>query len=114
MATNEGVIDVDDQNDEFEVPEEENKPKLKSVVWQHFPYKKGAKKSKCKYCKKVLACGTRDNGTSGLLRNSCVRSPLYNKEKKGSKNQSTLNFKPKETEGVGLWLSISLAKRRAD
>ncbi|KAL4566774.1 hypothetical protein LXL04_030899 [Taraxacum kok-saghyz] len=56
MATSEGVIDVDDQNDDgVEVTEEEIKSKLKSVVWEHFPYKKGAKKSKCKYCKKLLA-----------------------------------------------------------
>ncbi|KAL4561552.1 hypothetical protein LXL04_033719 [Taraxacum kok-saghyz] len=52
MTANEGVIDVDDQNDEVEVPEKENKPKLTSVVWEHFPYKKGAKKSKCNHCKK--------------------------------------------------------------
>ena len=84
MATNEGVIDVDDQNEEVEVLEKESKPKLTSVVWEHFPYKKGTKKSKCNHCKKVLACGTRVNGTSGLLshlRNSCVRSPLYKKKK---------------------------------
>ena len=49
MATNEDVVDVDDQNDDgVEVSGEETKSKLKSVVWEHFPYKKGAKKSKCK------------------------------------------------------------------
>nr|KAJ0187724.1 hypothetical protein LSAT_V11C900494150 [Lactuca sativa] len=37
MTTNEDVIDVDNQNDEVEVPGEENKLKLKSVVWQRFP-----------------------------------------------------------------------------
>ncbi|KAL4578687.1 hypothetical protein LXL04_014816 [Taraxacum kok-saghyz] len=40
MATSEGVIDVDDKNDDgVEVTEEEIKSKLKSVVWEHFPYK---------------------------------------------------------------------------
>ena len=63
MTTNEGVIDVDveDQNDDgVEAPD-----KMRSIVWQHFPYKKGAQTSKCNHCKNVLACGTR-MGASGF------------------------------------------------
>lgn len=54
MATIEGVIDVDDQQDDgVQVPlagegdiEEENSEnsRLQSIVWRHFPYVKGAKK----------------------------------------------------------------------
>ena len=62
MTTNEVVIDVEDQNDdEVEAPD-----KIRSIVWQHFPYKKGAQTSRCNHCKKAIACGTR-MGTSGLL-----------------------------------------------
>ncbi|KAL4577632.1 hypothetical protein LXL04_013742 [Taraxacum kok-saghyz] len=103
MATNEGVIDVDDQNgDGVEAPD-----KMRSIVWQHFPYKKGAQTSKCNHCKKVIACGTRMS-TSGLLnhlRNTCKTSGLYKEHKNDPEKQSTLNFKPKDTEGDG-----SLAK----
>ena len=110
MATNEGVINVDDkQEDGVEVPgegdiEEENnaKPKLRSIVWQHFPYVKGAKKAECTHCKKVLACGTRENDTSSLLShlvNSCRRSPLYEGKDKDAKKQTKPSFKPKGTSG---------------
>nr|KAJ0185228.1 hypothetical protein LSAT_V11C900470240 [Lactuca sativa] len=92
MATKEGVIDVNDQQDNgVEVPGEG-----------------GAKKSKCKYCKKVLACGARENGTSSLLShlvNSCRLSPLYESKKEDLKKQTKLSFKPKGTDAGG-----SLAK----
>ena len=75
MATNEVVIDVEDQNvDGVEAPE-----KIRSIVWQHFPYKKGAQNSRCNHCKKVIACRTR-MGTSGLLnhlRNACHKSGIF-------------------------------------
>ena len=94
MATNEGVINVDDQQEDgVEVPregdiEEENnaKPKLRSIVWQHFPYVKGAKKAECTHCKKVLACGTRENGTSSLL------SRLVNSVKKGISRENPIGY----------------------
>ena len=89
MTTNEGVVDVDveDQNDDgVETPD-----KMRSIVWQHFPYKKGAQTSKCNHCNKVLACGVR-MGTSGLLnhlRNTCKTSGLCKEHKNDLKKQST-------------------------
>lgn len=61
----EGVIDVDDQHDNrVEVKtnegdtnnEEENNAtsRLRSIVWDHFPYVTDGKKAKCKHCKKAF------------------------------------------------------------
>ncbi|KAL4579443.1 hypothetical protein LXL04_015591 [Taraxacum kok-saghyz] len=105
MTTNEAVIDVDveDQNDDGV----ETLDKMRSIVWQHFPYKKGAQTSKCNHCNKVLACGVR-MGTSGLLnhlRNTCKTSGIYKEHTNDPNKQSNLNFKPKDTEDGG-----SLAK----
>ncbi|KAL4579869.1 hypothetical protein LXL04_016037 [Taraxacum kok-saghyz] len=127
MATNdEGVIDVDEQNvvddkndvdDEIDMDDvtdeangQQKKPKgrIRSIAWEHFPYVKGAKRTKCIYCKTNIACGSRLNGTSGLvshLRNTCKRTPLYKTKTNDSKKQATLSFKPKNTDAGG-----SLAK----
>lgn len=88
----ENIIDLEDQNENGDdVPladevgnEEENKSsRARSIVWQHFPRVEGQTSAKCNHCKKVLACGTRRNGTSSLLshlQNVCRTSPLYKKK----------------------------------
>ncbi|KAL4573738.1 hypothetical protein LXL04_020555 [Taraxacum kok-saghyz] len=83
------------------------KNQMRSIVWQHFPYKKGAQTSKCNHCNKVLPCGVR-MGTSGLLnhlRNACKTSGIYKEHTNDPNKQSNINFKPKDTEDGG-----SLAK----
>nr|KAJ0220731.1 hypothetical protein LSAT_V11C200070700 [Lactuca sativa] len=106
MSSDEPIIDLDTDNQEPVTVEEspadkvdkekENTPtnRKTSIVWDHFPKVKGAKKTKCKYCGTLMSSNIR-NGTSALLShltNVCKNSPLY--KKTDLKRQSTLSFKP--------------------
>ncbi|GKB51176.1 zinc finger, BED-type containing protein [Tanacetum coccineum] len=94
------VVDVDSENangvgDEKTV-DNEKKGGRRSFVWDHFIFVKGATKAPCPYCKTVIACAGKKNGTSTLashLTNVCRTSPLY-KKNIDSKKQATLGFKP--------------------
>ena len=90
-------INIDDGKEENkEKNKEEPKSKKRSIAWEHFEVLEGCEvgneKAKCKYCKVVMGCNIRKNGTGSMvnhLRNICVRSPLrINKDKK----QKTLEF----------------------
>lgn len=76
--------------------------KRKSWVWEHFTYVENMTETKCPYCKKVLKCQVKKNGTSALgnhLKDTCKTSPVY-KGKHLNKKQKTLEFYPNcKTEG---------------
>lgn len=107
MASEEPIIDVDDKKEEEEEEQpanetnnEEDKKGRRSMVWNHFTYVQGATEVQCPYCKKVMACNTRKNGTSALanhLKKVCRTSPLY--KISDLKKQSTLSFKPTSIGG---------------
>ncbi|CAH1427418.1 unnamed protein product [Lactuca virosa] len=112
MASNEGVINVDDQQDVgVQVPGEVDiEKKIKQDLsygplnGSIFHMLKAQHKSECTHCKKVLACGTKGNGTSSLLSHlvdSCRRSPGYEGKDKDAKKQTKLSFKSEGTEVGG-------------
>ncbi|GKF69448.1 zinc finger, BED-type containing protein [Tanacetum coccineum] len=105
------VIDLDSEhgketpNDEQDAESDKKNGGRRSWVWDHFTFVKGETQVSCPYCKKVLAAGTKRNGTSTLiqhLKNVCKKSPVY--KKVDLKNQATLSFKPitlgKTSEGL--------------
>nr|GEV15951.1 zinc finger, BED-type [Tanacetum cinerariifolium] len=71
------VIDVDSENVNQHVDEhvnehvgdhvDEKKSRLKSFVWDYFPYDEGATETKCPYCSTVLTANSKQNGTSTLV-----------------------------------------------
>ncbi|KAK9019242.1 hypothetical protein V6N11_053768 [Hibiscus sabdariffa] len=73
---------------------EEDDLKKRSFVWDHFKYEKNITSAKCPYCKRMIKCDSKKNGTSGLgkhLKMYCRQSPCY---KLPDKKQKTLNFSP--------------------
>ncbi|GKB15279.1 hypothetical protein Tco_0849202 [Tanacetum coccineum] len=95
------VIDLDSKhgketpNDEHDAESDKKNDGMRSKEWDHFTFVKGETQVTCPYCKKVLAAGTKRNGTSTLiqhLKNVCKKSPVY--KKVNLKNQATLSFKP--------------------
>ncbi|PWA38329.1 triosephosphate isomerase [Artemisia annua] len=72
------IIDVDsdnvnehaDQNIDETVDDhvdgQKKKSRLKSFVWNHFPYEEGATTTTCPYCGTVMAAKSKQNGTSTL------------------------------------------------
>ncbi|GKA48946.1 zinc finger, CCHC-type containing protein [Tanacetum coccineum] len=93
------VIDLDSKhgketpNDEHDAESDKKNDNRRSWVWDHFTFVKGETQVPCPYCKKVLAVGTKRNGTSTLiqhLKNVCKKSPVY--KKVNLKNQATFAF----------------------
>lgn len=94
------VIDVDSENvndvGDDKTVDDEKKSGRRSFVWNHFTFVKGAAKAPCPYCKTVIACHGKKNGTSALsnhLINVCRTAPTY-KKNIDLKKQVTLGFKP--------------------
>ena len=97
----EPVIDLDSDhvketpNDEQVVESDKKNGGRRSWVWDHFTFVKGETQVPCPYFKRVLAAGSKRNGTSTLiqhLKSVCKKSPVY--KKSDLKNQATLSFKP--------------------
>lgn len=68
----------------------------KSWVWNHFKYVDNMTETNCPYCKKLIRCHVKKNGTSALgnhLKNTCRTSPVY-KGKIVNKKQKTLECFP--------------------
>ncbi|GJV28235.1 retrovirus-related pol polyprotein from transposon TNT 1-94 [Tanacetum coccineum] len=100
IYVDEPVINVDKGNDEGNEHNTETSS-LKSFVWKHFTYLKGATKHQCPYCKNWFAYGSRTHGISTMgshLKFSCPTSPVRVKVT-DKKKQSKLSFKP-STLGV--------------
>ncbi|GJS48792.1 zinc finger BED domain-containing protein RICESLEEPER 2-like protein [Tanacetum coccineum] len=100
IDVDEPMINVDEGNDEGNEHNTKTS-RLKSFVWKHFTYVKGATKHQCPYCKKWFASGSRTHGTSSMsshLKFSCPTSPVRVKVT-DKKKQSKLSFKP-STLGV--------------
>ncbi|XBI28102.1 hypothetical protein VPH35_052403 [Triticum aestivum] len=65
----------------------------RSEVWNHFSKEVNATTVTCNYCKSELACGSKRNGTSSLLKHltTCKRNPHSNKDDKQPTLQATPN-----------------------
>ena len=65
----------------------------RSEVWNHFTKEVNATTATCNYCKSELACGSKRNGTSSLLKHltTCKRNPHSNKDDKQPTLQATPN-----------------------
>uniref|UniRef100_A0A166FTI3 BED-type domain-containing protein n=1 Tax=Daucus carota subsp. sativus TaxID=79200 RepID=A0A166FTI3_DAUCS len=75
-----------------EVNNSEAASNRKSWVWNHFKYVDNMTETSCPYCKKLIRCHVKKNGTRSLgnhLKNSCRTSPVY-KGKHENKKQKTL------------------------
>ncbi|VFQ89719.1 unnamed protein product [Cuscuta campestris] len=73
---------------------EEDDDRKRSFVWDHFKYAKNITSARCPYCKQMIKCDSKKNGTSGLgkhLKMYCRKSPCY---KQPDMKQKTLSFTP--------------------
>ncbi|VFQ87113.1 unnamed protein product [Cuscuta campestris] len=76
-----------DENEEYD-------DRKRSFVWDHFKYAKNITSARCPYCKRMIKCDSKKNGTSGLgkhLKMYCRKSPCY---KQPDMKQKTLSFTP--------------------
>ncbi|PWA37837.1 zinc finger BED domain-containing protein RICESLEEPER 2 [Artemisia annua] len=117
IDVDEPQIDVDEPEIDVDEGDEQNTEgsRLKSFVWKHFKYEKGATKHQCPYCKKWLASAMRKHGTSSMgnhLKFSCPTSPVRVKLT-DNKKQSKLSFKPSTLGKSGTLVSHSFSQEKS-